>query len=80
MMSMNTDAGNPMKGIQGTHLFNNGKKLIYLMWNSSLYAVNMLYYHWLIKKLLQPMAVQNRARQEQRLERVGRVKGIPRSY
>ena len=26
------------------------------MWNAPLYAVNMLYYHWLIKMLLWPMA------------------------
>ena len=31
-----------------------------LMWD----AVNMFYYHWLIKKLLWPMAGQNIARQE----------------
>ena len=35
-----------------------------LMWDSSLYAVNMFYYYWLIKNLLWPMAGQNKARQE----------------
>ena len=35
-----------------------------LMWDSPLYAVNMFYYHWIIKKLLQPMAGQNIARLE----------------
>ena len=33
-----------------------------LMWNSSLYAMNMFYYHRLIKKLLWPMAGQNESR------------------
>ena len=35
-----------------------------MMWYSPLYALNMVYYHWLIKKFLRPMAGQNRARQE----------------
>ena len=35
------------------------------MWGSPLYTRNMLYYHWLIKKLLQPMAGQNIARLEE---------------
>lgn len=30
-----------------------------VMWDSSLYAVNMFYHHWLIKKLLWPVAGQN---------------------
>ena len=34
------------------------------MWDSPLYAVNMFYYNWLIKKLLWPMAGQNKARQK----------------
>ena len=49
-----------------------------LMWDSLLYAVNMFYYCWLVKKLFLPMAEQNKARQEIRtelyIERVGRVK------
>ena len=32
--------------------------------DSPLYAVNMFYYHWLIKKLFGPMTGQNRARWE----------------
>ena len=35
-----------------------------MMWDSSLNAVNMFYSLWLIKKLLWPMAGQNRARWE----------------
>ena len=35
-----------------------------LMWDSPLHAVNMFYYHWLIKKLFWPMAGQNTARPE----------------
>lgn len=34
------------------------------MWDSPLLAVNVFCYHWLIKKLLGPMTVQNRARWE----------------
>ena len=34
------------------------------MWDSPLYAINMFYYHCLIKKLLWPMVGQNIARQE----------------
>lgn len=30
-----------------------------MMWDSPLYVVNMFYYHWLINKLLWPMAWQN---------------------
>ena len=33
-----------------------------MMWDSPLYAVNMFYYHWLIKKLIWPMTGQNIAR------------------
>ena len=33
------------------------------MWHAPLYVVNMFNYHWLIKKLLWPMAGQNIARQ-----------------
>ena len=37
--------------------------------------MNMFYYHWLIKKLLQPIAGQNIARLEEiERERVGRVR------
>ena len=35
-----------------------------VMCDSPLYAVNMFYYHWLVKKLFWPMAGQNRGRQE----------------
>ena len=35
-----------------------------LMWDALLYAVNIFYYHWLIKKLNWQIARQNRARQE----------------
>ena len=35
------------------------------MWDAPLYAVNMFYYNWLIKKLLWPMAGQNTARLEE---------------
>ena len=35
-----------------------------LMWDSPLYAMNIFYYYWLIKKLLWPMAGQNIGRQE----------------
>ena len=41
-----------------------------------LYAVNMLYYHWLIKKLLQPIAGQNIARLKEIYGVVG-VKEMP---
>ena len=34
------------------------------MGNVSLYAVNMCHYHWLIKKLIWPIARQNRVRWE----------------
>ena len=34
------------------------------MWDFTLHAVNMLFYYWLIKKLLWPMAEQNIARWE----------------
>ena len=34
------------------------------MWDSPLYAVNMFYYYWLIKKLPKTMAGQNIARWE----------------
>ena len=34
------------------------------MWNPPLYAVNMFYYHRLMKKLLWPLAEQSIARQE----------------
>ena len=33
------------------------------MWDSLLYAVNMFYYHWLIKKLIWPIAGQNITKQ-----------------
>ena len=36
-----------------------------VMWDSLLYAMHMLYYHWLAKKLLWPIAVQNIARLEE---------------
>ena len=29
-----------------------------MMWDSPLYAMNMFYYHWLIKKLLGPITGQ----------------------
>ena len=47
--------------------------------DSPLYAVSMFYYHWLIKKLLRPMAGQNRTRQENqtKIQRVGRAKETP---
>ena len=35
-----------------------------MMWDCPLYAVNMFYCHWLIKKLFWPMAGQNIARQK----------------
>ena len=35
-----------------------------LMWDFPLYVINIFYYHWLVKKLLWPMAGQNIARQE----------------
>ena len=35
-----------------------------VMWDALLYAVNMFYHHWLIKKLLWPMAELKKARQE----------------
>ena len=35
-----------------------------IMWDSPVYAVNVFYYHWLIKQLLWPMAGHNLARQE----------------
>ena len=38
-----------------------------LMWDSPLYAVNMFYYYWLIKKLLQPM-VGNLNRDRERVD------------
>ena len=41
-----------------------------VMWDIPLYAVNMFYYHWLIRKLLQPIAVQNIARLEE-IDRIG---------
>ena len=34
----------------------NTKEYTLLMWDSTLYAMNMFYYHWLIEKLLWPMA------------------------
>ena len=34
------------------------------MWDFPLYAVNVFYYHWSIKKLLWTIAGQNIARQE----------------
>lgn len=34
------------------------------MWDFLLHAVKMFYYHWLMKKLLQTMAGQNRATPE----------------
>ena len=40
-----------------------------VMWDSPLYAVNMFYYHWLIKKLIVPVKGQNIARLESRRER-----------
>ena len=50
-----------------------------MMWDSPLYAMNMFYYHWLIKKMLWPMAGQNIARQESQTEtgkkKVGTGKG-----
>ena len=36
----------------------------WMMWDVCPYALNMFHYHWLIKKLILPMAKQNRARQE----------------
>ena len=41
-----------------------GRANIILLWDAPLYAVNMFYYHWLIKKLLWPMAGQNIAKWE----------------
>ena len=38
------------------------------MSDALLYGVNMFYYHWLIKKLLWPMAGQNITRQETQTE------------
>ena len=34
------------------------------MWGTLLYAVNMIYFHWLMKKLLWPMTEENIARQK----------------
>ena len=34
------------------------------MWDVCLYALNMFFYHWLIKKLIWLIAKQNRAMQE----------------
>ena len=31
------------------------KNVIPVMWDALLYAVNMFYYHWLIKKLIWPV-------------------------
>ena len=47
-----------------------------VMWDSPLYAVNVFYYPWFIKKLLWPMAGQNKARWEiqRERERVGGVR------
>ena len=46
-----------------------------LTWDFPLYAENIFYHHWLIKKLLWPMAGQNRAKWEipKEIERVGGV-------
>ena len=38
------------------------------MWDAPLYAVNTFYDHWLINKLLWPMARQNITRQESQTE------------
>ena len=37
---------------------------IIMVWDSPLHVLGMFYYLWLIKNLLQPMAGQNKARQE----------------
>ena len=37
----------------------------HMMWDSFLYAMNMFYYHWLIKKLLWPITGKNIARLEE---------------
>ena len=46
------------------------------MWDALLYAVNVSYYHWLIKKLIWPIARQNRARQEIQTEIKGEKGGV----
>lgn len=40
------------------------KKWVVLMWGSALYAMNIFFYHWLVKKLRQPVAEQNKIRWE----------------
>lgn len=45
-----------------------------MMWDSPLYTMNMFYYNWLIKNLLQHIAGQNIAGLEKYMERVGRVR------
>lgn len=39
-------------------------KFYMLMWDSPLYVKNMIYYHWLVKKLFWPMEGQNIGRRE----------------
>ena len=42
-----------------------------MTWDAPLYAVNMFYYHWLMKNLLWPMIGQNIAGWEIQAERQG---------
>ena len=46
------------------------------MWDSPLDAVNMFYYHWLIKKMLWPMSEQNIAKWEIQAEIRGGKKSV----
>ena len=54
--------------------------MMQLMWDFPLYAVNMVCYHWLIKKLLWPVARVNKARWEIQSEIQREVGGVKKSY
>ncbi|EGW03099.1 hypothetical protein I79_013811 [Cricetulus griseus] len=51
-----------------------------MMWYVPLYAVNMFYCHWLIKKLIWPSRIEPDWKCKQRYREKGRVREMPASH